>query len=237
MSQFPINLPNLRDIGGASTEKGQKVRNGRILRSAFPINEDKTQNSEEASSKIGWPPKLVIDLRSEWERPKVHPLVAESTRVLSVPLTADLSPEKMQPENLVESYQYVVNNAGHQLVKMIQSIVGTDGPALVHCTAGKDRAGVSIALVLRLLGVSREAIVNDYMMTQQNTGAISERLALRPGARTRRPVPHEMLQVDEEAINTVLDIWDEANGGVFGWYVAAGGDHNDLTALASWLLE
>lgn len=36
-------------------------------------------------------------------------------------------------------------------------------PALMHCAAGKDRAGLSIAVTLLALGVEREAIVADYL--------------------------------------------------------------------------
>jgi protein-tyrosine phosphatase len=45
----------------------------------------------------------------------------------------------------------------------------TPGATIVHCTAGKDRTGVAVALVLESLGVRREAIVEDYTLT--NTAA------------------------------------------------------------------
>ena len=40
-----------------------------------------------------------------------------------------------------------------------------DGATIVHCMAGKDRTGVAIALVLAALGVRREAIIEDYVLT------------------------------------------------------------------------
>ena len=40
-------------------------------------------------------------------------------------------------------------------------------PALIHCTAGKDRTGLIAALVQLLAGVSREVVVADYLLTNR----------------------------------------------------------------------
>src|SRR5438874_453262 len=49
-------------------------------------------------------------------------------------------------------------------------------PAVVHCTAGKDRTGVLVALLLDLLGVAREQIVADYAATTDNMPGILDRI-------------------------------------------------------------
>ena len=38
---------------------------------------------------------------------------------------------------------------------------------LVHCAAGKDRTGIAIALVLRLLGVGHDEVLADYLLTNE----------------------------------------------------------------------
>jgi protein tyrosine/serine phosphatase len=38
-------------------------------------------------------------------------------------------------------------------------------PVVLHCTAGKDRTGVSTAFLLSILGVNREVIEADYLLT------------------------------------------------------------------------
>jgi len=40
-------------------------------------------------------------------------------------------------------------------------------PALIHCTSGKDRTGFGIAAVLMALGVPRDVIVADYLLTNE----------------------------------------------------------------------
>ena len=37
-------------------------------------------------------------------------------------------------------------------------------PSLLHCTGGKDRTGVAVALLLKNIGVSDDAIVKEYML-------------------------------------------------------------------------
>ena len=43
-----------------------------------------------------------------------------------------------------------------------------DGPYLVHCNEGKDRAGFTIAVLQALMGASVDEIVEDYMVTYEN---------------------------------------------------------------------
>src|SRR5262249_5753670 len=63
-----------------------------------------------------------------------------------------------------------------------------DGRTLIHCSAGKDRTGMLVALVHHALGVSREDIVADYMKSRTDPGLnaaakpMSEDLSRRYGA-------------------------------------------------------
>ncbi len=40
-------------------------------------------------------------------------------------------------------------------------------PLVVHCAAGKDRTGFAVAILLSTLGVPRETIVEDYLLTNE----------------------------------------------------------------------
>jgi len=51
-----------------------------------------------------------------------------------------------------------------------KALATTSGAMLVHCTGGKDRTGVLVALTHRLLGVHRDDILADYLLTNQVWG-------------------------------------------------------------------
>ena len=58
-------------------------------------------------------------------------------------------------------------------------------PLVVHCAAGKDRTGVAIAVLLRALGVPKETVIEDYLLT--NTSGISKHFIRTRHAGAARP--------------------------------------------------
>jgi protein-tyrosine phosphatase len=96
-------------------------------------------------------------------------------------------------------------------------------PALVHCTAGKDRTGVLVAMVLDVLGVGDATIVADYLIS-------NERLATDPG-----DVIFEH-PIDEGLIAGSLAHVRERFGSVEGYLLAHGVTDADLKALREGLL-
>jgi protein-tyrosine phosphatase len=62
-----------------------------------------------------------------------------------------------------------VNNPAQRagFATLLTSIANTEGPQLIHCTAGKDRTGWSSALLLSIAGVSREDITANYLLTNE----------------------------------------------------------------------
>jgi protein-tyrosine phosphatase len=52
-----------------------------------------------------------------------------------------------------------------RILGMFECIAAGRTPLIVHCAAGKDRTGVAIAVLLRVLGVATDTIVEDYVLT------------------------------------------------------------------------
>lgn len=59
--------------------------------------------------------------------------------------------------------------------RLLTDLADTSGPQLYHCTAGKDRTGWTSALLLGIAGVSRETVMNDYLLTNEYSAASIER--------------------------------------------------------------
>lgn len=218
-------MPNLRDVGGMPTSDGARLADGRLLRSALPASTDAVPQG------IAWPPRLVLDLRSPGEGEPTHPLADGGARIVNLPLLSVLRPGAAVPARLAELYVLMVQTASGHLVDLVREVAAAEGPTLVHCSAGKDRTGVSIALLLRLLGVDRGEVVDDYLATRDAEAAIVERVSEVRRRMRRAPLPSAYLEVPQEAIEAVLDHWDDHTGGVEGWFASVGGDDELVESL------
>ena len=220
------SIPNLRDLGGLPA-LGGTVRQHRLLRSALPHADDVVPPH------VSWPPAVVVDLRSPGEHGHEHPLAGLSSRQLNLPLLSALDPAKGWAADLSDLYLRVIDEAPHLLVDFVDVVASTDGPVLVHCAAGKDRTGISVALVLRLLGVERDVVVEDYLLTEHARDEIDRRL--------RRDddyaIPAAFFEVRADALQAALDAWDSHAGGVAGWYLGAGGQEQNLAALRETMID
>lgn len=220
---MPEQTPNLRDLGGLRAAHGAFVRPGTVFRSAVPFADD------EPAPGMTWPPSEVIDLRSAGELAAGHPLAATGSQIHNVPLLAALSPEAWGVETLRELYLHVLKDVPDRLAHTVDLVARGGGPTLIHCAAGKDRTGVSVALILRLLGVDREAVTADYLITRSNEPQIRKRL---DAVRTRgHVIPDAFLQTPVEAITAVLDVWEAHPYGVEGWVRDAGVETDTLQVL------
>ncbi|WP_051813856.1 tyrosine-protein phosphatase [Kitasatospora sp. MBT63] len=74
-------------------------------------------------------------------------------------------------------YRWFVTDpvARDRFASVIRLLAAPDGPPLVfHCSAGKDRTGWAAALVLTALGVDRDTVFDDYLLTNQRSAALIE---------------------------------------------------------------
>lgn len=116
---------------------------------------------DDAAALRGLGLELVVDLREPGEGPDaVHGLP-----VRSVPLYR--SPHGAPSTGAIEDiYAQLLRTRGGALAEAVGAIAATDGAVLVHCTAGKDRTGLVVALALLVAGVDPEAVVADYARSE-----------------------------------------------------------------------
>ncbi|MGJ9421229.1 tyrosine-protein phosphatase [Aeromicrobium sp. CF3.5] len=224
--------PNLRDIGSTPTADGGQIRSGAVLRSALPFDHDVVDH-------VVWPPAVVLDLRSEAEIAQ-HPTLAAPPTV-HLPLLASLRPESHLDGTLVTLYAAVLESAAPLLVEVVRIVADARGPVLIHCAAGKDRTGISVALLMRLVGVERDVVMADYVHTNEHIDAVDARLRALSGNERRDELPREYFHVVPAALDAVMDIWDAAPGGTVGWLEResrdlGGGDEDLVERLRQRLL-
>lgn len=66
-------------------------------------------------------------------------------------------------DRITSSYRSIIKERTAEHSRVLHALAEDSVPALMHCAAGKDRAGLSIAVTLLALGVEREAIETDYL--------------------------------------------------------------------------
>ncbi len=220
---------NLRDVRGLRTEDGRIVRRGVLYRSEVP-------HSTRTDLAV-WPPATVIDLRSPREYTGPHPL-ADVATIHSVPLGASLAPalaaEQTADPDLTWAYRHLTRDAAGEIARITALVASAPGPVLVHCTAGKDRTGIVVAVLLRAVGVRRADVVTDYLRTEANLPLLWAALH---AAGVSPPRNRALLGVQAGALEAVLDEVEGAPGGVAGWLAAHGVSRVDLQRLSDRLLS
>ena len=177
---------NFRDVGGYRASNGRYVRWGLVYRSDSLAN--LTPKDSEYLNHLGI--QLVCDVRAEGERarspdrwPAASPGTSASTgnaaspEFFSVPIgphrdgtmTAEDLKKRVaaidaQTKESIYGYDYAISDAP-QYGKILKRIAAGDLPAVEHCTSGKDRTGVFSAILLTALGIPREVVVQDYLLT------------------------------------------------------------------------
>jgi protein-tyrosine phosphatase len=168
---------NLRDLGGWPTADGRPVAYGRLYRSDR-LNEltdaDLTRLTE-----LGI--VTVIDLRHESEAAQ-HPsrLWASVVQHRNIPMAGGLAAQQSLIERILAgeltsitvadveaSYCEMLTDHAAGFGSALELLLGSDGPALFHCTAGKDRTGLLAMLVLSSVGVSDDDVIRDFGLTNR----------------------------------------------------------------------
>ena len=76
------------------------------------------------------------------------------------------TPQRMR-QAMIELYRSMPVSLASQMGLMFERLVAGEMPLLVHCSAGKDRTGFAVAVILEALGIAREAVFEDYAFTNQ----------------------------------------------------------------------
>ncbi len=230
---------NFRDLGGYPAGGGRSTR-WRTLFRADGLSA-LTSTDLEVLAEFGL--RTVVDLRTSAEvsagRFPVDQLpVAFHHHPL---MTNVVSPHdfNVTPGFLASTYLEMVDGAADVLAEVVRLCATHDRlPLVFHCTAGKDRTGVTSAIVLGLLGVPRSVIVEDYALSGLAMEHLRERLATQfPDARDVIMGAGEVFAADPAAMEGLLDHLEATYGGIEAYARSAGLTSDDLARLQSALLD
>ena len=164
---------NFRDLGGYLGLRGREVRWRRIFRSDHLGN--LTAGDIRLLERLGV--TRVCDFRGMDERSgtacalpaaEVHSLAIEPTVVQGIRDLVDAGHRLTAADTvslMQDTYRAFVRANTERFGSLFDLLLTDDRPLVFHCTAGKDRTGFAAALLLMALGVSRESVVQDYLLS------------------------------------------------------------------------
>lgn len=164
---------NVRELCGIPI-KGGKIKSGFLIRSSH-LNS--LTESDISILKNKYNLKCVIDLRNGIEKSEKPDVNIDGIEYLEMPIfdstLPGISHETKQDINNIpdmrELYEYVMNSAClDNIAAVVRKIAGHEnGAVLYHCTEGKDRTGMVTAVLLSILGASKNDILDDYLYTNK----------------------------------------------------------------------
>ncbi|SFR99987.1 protein-tyrosine phosphatase [Microbacterium sp. cf046] len=227
---------NFRDVGGlpAGTDRtrwGVLYRSGNLAR----------LDPDGVAALGGLGIRHIIDLRADEEVAHAPSRVGGlELTTLRVPLfLGSVASFFADDISLDEMYRRLVEDSADRVVEVVRGIAAAQ-PVLVHCTVGKDRTGVTVALALAAAGVDHDAVVADYARTE----------SLLPKWRNRRIVARlrtlhpEAVHLEDLATRSpaavmqgLLDAITTQHGSVGGYLRANGLTTAEIDALRQALID
>jgi protein-tyrosine phosphatase len=247
-----LSTLNFRDVGGIAV-RGGVLRQGVLYRCEGPAKFDDAQRA--ALRALGL--RVICDLRSTPEIRSAPNDWVEGARLMNLDIVADLRAQSNSAwavmrdspsaegarRTMAINYRAMPQAFARHLPAFVDAFIGGDTPMLVHCTAGKDRTGVLVALLLQLLGADDEDIRRDYLLSEcfgkrpGNGDSIRARFQSTLGYPPDDETMKAMLGVDAAYLDAMSDEVATRWGSVEAYFAACGVDDARREALEEVLVS
>jgi protein-tyrosine phosphatase len=241
---------NFRDLGGYRTLDGRRVKWGKIYRSGSMAWLTPADYDRLSTLAI----KTVCDLRTDRERTAEPNKWCEAANIgywarehsnsfgeLRKVMVSGLSTPEMARAAMIEGYRQLPFEQAPAHRALFNRLAAGEVPLVFNCAAGKDRAGTAAALILSALGVPRETVVEDYVLTDRVVdleAIFMDRRRKNELTNQSRGVVTAVLKADASYLHAALDAVEERHGTVAAYLREALGITADaLFAMRQSLLE
>ena len=208
---------NFRDLGGYAGHDGRALKWRHLFRADHLAS--LSPSDQQVLANLGI--TRSADFRGQSERTaQAYALPGVATHMLGIEPTVIHRALELQRSGHVldaaqavglmqDTYRGFVSDNAPRFAELFNLLLESDAPIVFHCTAGKDRTGFAAALILLALGVRRDVVMQDYLLT--NT------LYRRPVG-LANAAPDEVLQVlwrvQEDFLETALHGVEVGYGGI-----------------------
>jgi protein-tyrosine phosphatase len=235
--------PNFRDLGGLATVDGRVTRHGVLFRSSA-LEELSSRDVRLLIDDIGL--RTVIDLRSVDDRETPRSLLDTPVRYINLPISRGAPTTSLERPmgadgrvDMPRIYGMYLETSARAISEIISELTSGAIPAVFHCAAGKDRTGVVAAILLTAVGVTRDAVIADFMETEPVLADIIAYLQRRPAyADVVLRFPPGTMDVDPKFMSDFLDDVERTYGGMSAWLTEhAGVSEESIARLEQVLVE
>lgn len=176
------SVHNLRTLAGLKNLYDYEIPKDKFLRAAS-LNQLTAEDARVLRDQYQL--RTIVDLRTEAEMSKEPDVEIEGVEYLYLPVCRDKIPgvsREVDPGNqeatvdmlpdMRDMYRNIISDPACQesFHKILETIIHhRDGAILWHCTAGKDRCGLTTMFLLSMLGVEEEEIIQDYLLTNRDS--------------------------------------------------------------------
>jgi len=220
---------NVRDLGGHAVAGGGETQFGRIVRA-----DTVRRLSEEGwRALVDYGIRTIIDLRTDEERAADPPaeLPVEVLHVKFMDDTPEVFAEadaaSLAAPDLVAAtrdvYLIFLEAFHRNIAAVIEAVADApEGGVVVHCAGGKDRTGLTVALLLRLAGVAVDDIAADYALSEERLRPRHERWLAEAADKEERERLRRMTVTPYASMVGVLEELERRHGSVQAFLVSGG---------------
>ena len=247
-------VENFRDYGGYGSAHGGVVATGRLFRSAH----HGAATEADLAVMAGLDLACLVDLRRPRERDmqpsrRPDPFRAQVVQCdlgdqAEAPHVAFLRETDLTPQSVRAFFMDYYAKAPFEprhlelFARYFTALQTLDGPALIHCTAGKDRTGLLAALTHRVLGVHTDDITADYLLTNRaarveaRAPTIAKALEAQLGKTPSDVAVRAFLGVEAVYLDAAFEAIDAAHGSTQAYLALLGVDDPAADRLRERLL-
>jgi len=247
---------NFRELGGYTTVDGRTIKRGMIFRSDNLADLERDGLKQLAGLNLG----VITDLRSDPERAELPDKIPQQNPpIRQVVLKVNTHPvdirqltrqimkgemDKDEVSRLLDHNQFIENpTILAEWGQWVRSLAEPGNlPQLHHCTSGKDRAGFASAILLLTLGVPKETVIEDFLLSNEiladyNAGNI-KKIKMFAGKDADMEVFHTIMGVQEKTLRNAFALMESEYGSIDGFIEnGLGVDMDTRIALQDLLLE
>ena len=160
---------------------------------------------------------------------------------------SDEEPAEAGQRWMTNEYERFPTLGGAQrAVRKVITLLADGRAVLVHCFAGKDRTGFAVAIALEAAGIDQDAILTDYLRSNDATARLREHIVATTRSREgvtdevvsfmESRLTDEVLGVREDYLSTSRRVVDEQYGGLDAYLRASGVSTDDVARLRTALM-